>query len=124
MVGTLADVQDIGVGAARVVAVTASENTDRIFLELRGIRDAGHSSDRDTRLRVAMSTEQAAVLRRRLSEVLPPSQGLEWRNEILELLDVHHAESGAAEDALETLQRLSSFWREHHPKPASDRTSR
>jgi hypothetical protein len=112
---TLASVQDIGVGAARVVAVTKSEKSPRIFLELRGIRDAPHTSDKDTRLRLALSLEQAAVLRGRLTEVLPPSAGLEWRDEILELLDAHHAESGADEDALETLQRLSAFWRDHHP---------
>jgi hypothetical protein len=108
-------VQDIGVGAARVVAVTRSEKTPRIFLELRGIRDAPHASDKDTRLRIALSTDQATLLRRRLTEVLPPEIQLDWRDEILELLDAHHGETGAAEDALETLQRLSAFWRQHHP---------
>jgi hypothetical protein len=57
-------VQDIGVGATRVVAATCSEKTHRIFLELRGIRDAPHASDKDTRLRIALSVDQAAALRR------------------------------------------------------------
>jgi hypothetical protein len=51
-------VQDIGVGAARVVAVTRSENLPGIFLELRGIRDAPHASDMDTRLRIALSIDR------------------------------------------------------------------
>ncbi len=69
---SLGRMQDIGVGAARVTAVSRSENTPRIFLELRGVRDTPHASDKD-------------------------------------------GETGADEDALETLQRLSAFWRQHHP---------
>lgn len=107
--------QDVGVGATRVIAVTRSEKTPRIFLELRGIRDAPHASDKDTRLRIGMTIDRAGELRRRLTQVLPPSKGLEWRDEILELLDAHHGETGADEDALDTLRRLSGFWREHHP---------
>ena len=109
--------QDIGIGAARVIAVTRSDKTPRIFIELRGVRDAPHAADKDTRLRIAMRVDRAVELRHRLTEVLPPSEGQELRAEILELLDAHHGETGADEDALDTLRRLSGFWREQHPTP-------
>ena len=112
--------QDIGIGAARVTAVSRSEKAPTIFLEFRGVRDAPHTVDKDTRVRVALSLERAAVLRRRLNELVPAaSDHLDWQPAVLELLAAHRGETGADEDALEVLQRLSRHWRKDHPAGAS-----
>jgi hypothetical protein len=47
-------VQDIGIGAARVTAVSLPENSPTVFLEFRGLRDAPHAVDKDARVRIAM----------------------------------------------------------------------
>jgi len=52
---TLPRVQDIGIGAARVTAVTQSEKTPTVYLEFRGVRAAPHVTDKDTRVRIALS---------------------------------------------------------------------
>jgi len=64
-------VQDIGIGAARVTAVTRSENSPNVFLEFRGLRDAPHTVDKDTRVRIALAVDRAAELWRTLAELLP-----------------------------------------------------
>jgi hypothetical protein len=88
--------------------------TPRIILELSGVRDAPHASDKNTRLRIAMALDRAQDLRR-LVHALPPSESIEWEIGALELGDAHHVETGIDEDGLQTLQRHSPFWREHHP---------
>jgi hypothetical protein len=45
---------------------------------------------------IALPINHAVLLRCRLTEVLPPTAGLEWRDEILELLDTQDGETGAA----------------------------
>jgi hypothetical protein len=72
-----------------------------------------HSVDKDTRIRIALSVDRAADLRRRLSE-LQPSQ-IEWRSQFLDILAGHFGETYEGEDAVEMLKRLSAFWRENHP---------
>ena len=64
-------VLDIGICATRIVAVTRSESSSTVFMEFRGLRDAPHVTDKDTRVRIALSVERAEDLRRRLAEVLP-----------------------------------------------------
>jgi hypothetical protein len=64
-------VQDIGIGAARVTAVRRSEGSPSVYLEFRGLRDAPYTVDKDTRVRIALSAERAAEMRRQLSEFLP-----------------------------------------------------
>ena len=68
---TLPCVQDIGIGAARVTAVLRPENSSTLFLEFRGLRDAPHVSDKDTRIRIALSLAQAIELQQTLAELLP-----------------------------------------------------
>jgi hypothetical protein len=54
-----------------VKAVTRPENSATVFLEFRGLRDAPHTVDKDTRVRIALSVDRAAELRRTLAELLP-----------------------------------------------------
>jgi len=65
-------VQDIGIGAARVTAVTRAENSPTVFLEFRGLRDAPHAVDKDMGVRISLSVDRATQLRRTLAELLPP----------------------------------------------------
>jgi hypothetical protein len=106
-------VQDIGIGAARLTAVSHRENSATVFLEFRGVRDAAHTVDKDTRIRIALSVDRAADLRRRLSELLPSQ--VEWQSQFLDIVASHRGEAYLGEDAVEVLKRLSDFWREHHP---------
>ena len=105
--------QDIGIGAARLTAVSHRENSPTVFLEFRGVRDAPHTVDKDTRIRIALSVDRAADLRRRLSELMPSQ--VEWQSQFLDILAGHLGETYEGEDAVEVLKRLSNFWREHHP---------
>jgi hypothetical protein len=66
-------VQDVGIGAARVTSVSRAENSPTVYLEFRGLRDAPHTVDKDTLLRVALSLTQAAELHHRVSELLSAS---------------------------------------------------
>jgi len=106
-------VHDIGIGAARLTTVSHRENSPTVFLEFRGVRDAPHIVDKDTRIRIALSVDRAADLRRRLSELLPSQ--IEWRSQFLDILAEHMGETYEGEDAVEMLKRLSNCWREHHP---------
>jgi len=63
-------VQDIGIGAARVTAVSRPENSPSVFLEFRGLRDAPHTVDKETRVRIALSVKRAVELRQQLSDLL------------------------------------------------------
>jgi hypothetical protein len=110
---TLPCVQDIGVGAARLTAVSRPEQSPTVFLEFRGLRDAPHVADKDTRVRIALSMQRAVELRRELSELLPSQ--VEWRTQFGDILAGHMGETFEGEDAVEILKRLSAFWREHHP---------
>ena len=105
--------QDIGIGAARLTAVWHRENSATVFLEFRGVRDAPHTVDKDTRIRIALLVELAADLRRRLSDLLPSQ--VEWQPQFLDILAAHGGEAYLGEDAVEMLKRLGDFWREHHP---------
>ena len=105
--------QDIGIGAARLTAVSHRENSTTVFLKFRGVRDAPHTVDKDTRIRIALSVERAADLRRRLSELLPSQ--INWQSQFLDILAAHRGETYEGEDAVEMLKRLSNFWREQHP---------
>jgi hypothetical protein len=67
----------------------------------------------DTRIRIALSVDGAADLRRRLSELLPSQ--VEWQSQFLDILAGHLGETYEGEDAVEILKRLSDFWREHNP---------
>lgn len=62
--------QDIGIGAARVTSVARAENSQTVYLEFRGLRDAPHVSDKDTLVRVVLSLAQAETLQERLAELL------------------------------------------------------
>jgi hypothetical protein len=106
-------VQDIGIGAARLTAVSHRENSPTIFLEFRGVRDAPHTVEKDTRIPIALSVDRAAHLRRRLSELVPSQ--IEWHSQFLDILAAHRGEAYLGEDAVEVLKRLSDFCREHHP---------
>jgi hypothetical protein len=106
-------VQDIGIGAARLTAVSHRENSPTVFLEFRGVRDAPHTVDKDTRIRIALSADRVADLLRRLSELLPSQ--IEWQSQFSDILAGHLGETYAGEDAVEMLKRLSDFWHEHHP---------
>jgi len=106
-------VQDIGIGAARLTAVSHRENSPTVFLEFRGVRDAPHTVDKNTRIRIALSVDRAAGLRRRLAELLPSQ--VEWQSQFLDILAAHRGEAYLGEDAVQVLKRLSDFWREHHP---------
>jgi hypothetical protein len=106
-------VQDIGIGAARLTAVSHREHSPTVFLEFRGVRDAPHTVDKDTRIRIALSVDRAAELRRRLSDLLPSQ--VEWQSQFLDILAEHTGETYQGEDAVEMLKRLSAFWRQHHP---------
>jgi hypothetical protein len=83
--------QDIGIGAARVIAVSRSEKSPIIFLEFRGVRDAPHTVDKDTRIRIALSVDRAGDLRRRLWELLPSQ--IEWQSQFLHILAAHQAKA-------------------------------
>ena len=102
-----------GIGAARLTAVSHRENSATVFLEFRGVRDAPHTVDKNTRIRIALSVDRAADLRRRPSELLPSQ--VEWQSQFLDILAAHRGEAYLGEDAVEILKRLSNFWREHHP---------
>lgn len=105
--------QDIGIRANREVVVNRPEGSSTVWLEFRGLRDAPHVSDKDTRVRVAMPVARAAELRRQLTRVVP--HDLEWQPAILDLLEQHQGEQFLGEDAYEMVKRLSEFWRQHHP---------
>jgi hypothetical protein len=72
-----------------------------------------HTVDKDTRIRIALSVDRAADLRRQLSQLLPSQ--IEWRSQFVDILAGHLGETYQGEDAVEVLKRLSDFWREHHP---------
>jgi hypothetical protein len=108
---TLPCVQDISIGAARLSAVSHRENSPTVFLEFHGVRDA--PVDKDTRIRIALSVDRAADVRRTLSELVPSQ--IEWQSQFLDILAGHLGEAYLGEDAVEVLQRLSDFWRERHP---------
>jgi hypothetical protein len=80
-------VQDIGIGAARLTAVSHREHSPTVYLGFRGVRDAPHPVDKDTRIRIALSVDRAADLRRRLSELLPSQ--IERRPQFLDILAGH-----------------------------------
>jgi hypothetical protein len=67
-------VQDIGIAGARVSAASRTGKSPTIYLEFRGLRDAPHVADKDTRIRVALSLERAAELQQRLAALLPPPE--------------------------------------------------
>jgi len=67
-------VQGIGIAAARVTAASRAGNSSVVYLEFRGLRDAPHVADKDTRIRVALSLERAADLLQRLAALLPPPE--------------------------------------------------
>ena len=62
--------QDVGIATSRPAEVSRSEGSTTVYLTFRGTRDARSSVDRDTRLRIALASVQAAALWRLLGEHL------------------------------------------------------
>ena len=62
--------RDVGIGSARVPEVYRDENMGSIRITFRGTSDARSSVDRDTRIRIAISSTQAATLWHALGEQL------------------------------------------------------
>ena len=54
--------RDVGIASARVPEVYRDENMGSIRITFRGTSDARSSVDRDTRIRIAISSMQAATL--------------------------------------------------------------
>jgi hypothetical protein len=67
-------VQDTGIAGTRRTAATRTGKSSIVYLEFRGVRDAPHIVDKDTRIRLALSLERAAELQARLNALLPPSE--------------------------------------------------
>jgi len=63
-------VRDVGIASARVPEVYRDENMGSIRITFRGTSDARSSVDRDTRVRIAISSTQAATLWQALGERL------------------------------------------------------
>jgi hypothetical protein len=63
-------VRDVGIASARVPEVYRDENKGSIRITFRGTSDARSSVDRDTRIRIAISSTQAATLWHALGERL------------------------------------------------------
>ncbi len=63
-------VRDVGIASARVPEVYRDENVGSIRITFRGTSDARSSVDRDTRIRIAISSTQAATLWHALGERL------------------------------------------------------
>jgi len=63
-------VRDVGIASARVPEVYRDENMGSIRITFRGTSDARSSVDRDTRIRIAISSTQAATLWHALGERL------------------------------------------------------
>ena len=61
---------DVGIASARVPEVNRDENMGSIRITFRGTSDARSSVDRDTRIRIAISSTQAATLWHALGERL------------------------------------------------------
>lgn len=53
--------QDVGIATSRPVEVSRPEGSSTVYLTFRGTRDARSAVDRDTRLRIALASVQAAV---------------------------------------------------------------
>ena len=62
--------RDVGIASARVPEVYRDENMGSIRITFRGTSDARSSVDRDTRIRIAISSTQAATLWHALGEGL------------------------------------------------------
>jgi hypothetical protein len=62
--------RDIGIASGREADVRRAEGASAINLTFRGTSDARSSVDRDTRLRIALSTTQAARLWHQLGQLL------------------------------------------------------
>ena len=62
--------RDVGIASARVPEVYRDENVGSIRITFRGTSDARSSVDRDTRIRIAISSMQAATLWHVLGERL------------------------------------------------------
>ena len=62
--------RDVGIASARVPEVYRDENMGSIRITFRGTSDARSSVDRDTRIRTAISSTQAATLWHALGERL------------------------------------------------------
>jgi len=105
-------VQDIGIVTSRPVSVVQTASSASIVLTFRGTRDAPHVTDKDTRLRITMLNARAQELRRQLTQALPTTEQLDWQPELLELLEAHRGETGADENAVDVLRRLSPHWRD------------
>jgi hypothetical protein len=67
-------VQDIGIAGARVTAASLAGSSPTVYLEFRGLRDAPHVTDKDTRIRLVLSVDRAAELQQRLAALLPPPE--------------------------------------------------
>jgi len=63
-------VRDVGIASARVPEVYRDENMGSIRITFRGTSDARSSVDRDTRIRIAISSTQATTLWHALGERL------------------------------------------------------
>jgi len=63
-------VRDVGIASARVPEVYRDETMGSIRITFRGTSDARSSVDRDTRIRIAISSTQAATLWHALGERL------------------------------------------------------
>jgi hypothetical protein len=111
--------QDIGISTNRPASVTRPDDPSRIdggprvYLEFRGLRDAPHVADKDTRIMIVMPVSRGAELRRQLAAAIPSQE--EWCPQFTDILAQHLGEVYQGEDAVEMLQRLSDFWRENHP---------
>src|SRR6266545_1823909 len=99
--------QVITLASNRTTQVDPVGNSGSVCLTFEGTRGE-HVVDRATRVRVTLPRNRAAELRRRIGELMPNE--LEWKPEILEILEAHRGETGADENALEVARRLSQFW--------------
>jgi hypothetical protein len=103
--------QIVTVASSKPPQVDPVGSAGSVCLTFEGTRGE-HVVDRATRVRVTLPRQRAGELRQRLAELVP--NPLDWQPEVLEVLDAHRGETGADEDALEVVRRLSQFWREHH----------
>jgi hypothetical protein len=105
--------QDVTLAAGGPPRVDRAETSGSIRLTFEGTR-AEHVRDRGLRIRISLPLPRAQELRRQLVQLLPPVKRLDWQPAVLEVLAEHRGETGADEDALEVVQRLSRAWHESH----------
>jgi hypothetical protein len=66
--------RDVGIASGREPEVHRNETTGILHITFRGTSDARSSVDRDTRVRIAIGTAQAARLWRELGERLTEAE--------------------------------------------------